>query len=286
VATQNQSVERVGSTAGGDTILADGSVLRGQEVTLAGGIPAFLFPGESSETAIVVGGIHPIESAGIEVANKLVQNLQTASERPDLTTIVVPDINANLFTGINDPKRARLVGGKDLNRNLPPVGQSSDKSGGLDALGDPIHPNVQNVIDLSEQTQATTVVQLHGYSVPSKSGVTTDPRGGRQLEDIEVAREAALVAKAEGAPVPYNQLGTPNERFTLAAQKTNPNEVTIGEFFSSATDKAPAANVILVETTLHRVSDPRTPRELDAFAAAIQRGVLETTPPSQSRLHP
>jgi hypothetical protein len=58
-------------------------------------IQAFFFPGQTDERALVIGGVHGSELSGVEVANRLVKDLQKmagAHKLPKFTTIVVPEL--------------------------------------------------------------------------------------------------------------------------------------------------------------------------------------------------
>src|SRR5262249_10309837 len=56
-------------------------------------ITAYYFPGETAERALVIGGVHGSELAGIEVAQRVVDDLKSGKlPKPYYTVIVVPEL--------------------------------------------------------------------------------------------------------------------------------------------------------------------------------------------------
>ena len=278
----NDAPAEVGTSQSGGIILSNGTERNWRDASYevdGATIPAYEFPGRSGDTVLIYGGIHPNETAAISTLNETVRRLDAEGRQPEDTLIIVPDINANRFSDSGDafdPSRLREIEDLDLNSNLPPPNQSLAEARGKDAIGRDVDPNLAALIELRESTDPTVIVQAHGYSDPAKSGVTTDPRTDTQQHttaDVGLAREVATTAKAAGAPVPYNRLGSGNERFRLKATGRAPGEVTGGQYFSTGNSAAPAANVLLIETSYHGMSTReqslRDPQELSAFATAL-----------------
>src|SRR5262249_31926283 len=105
----------------------------------------------------------------------------------------------------------------------------------------------------------------------------------RTLQDMRLTLQMARVAAHEGARVPGNRLGKPQETVFYPTQKAAHQEgVTFGMYASRATSRAPAANVVLIETYNNEVpsdfssksKQTRRVQELNAFVRAITQVFL------------
>lgn len=146
-------------------------------------IKAFFFPGETDQRALVIGGVHGSELAGVEVANRLADSLRarfdTTGKMPRWTVIIVPALfpesvaKARANPSVNKPKqrasntgrevmvrRASGKGTKELKpaRQYPRPGESlSDiQSKGLaaDTAGTPLKDDEKLKVPVMDETVA------------------------------------------------------------------------------------------------------------------------------------
>jgi hypothetical protein len=153
------------------------------------------FQGSTDRRALVIAGVHGSEKQGIEVANRLIHDLQPPAPPPVLTTIVVPSLfpdNA-LLTGTT----AREDPATPTNRNFPPpsddLAAATPKGGGkaFDVKGRAILPENVMLIELMERFHPERIISIHGTQAPGQAGVFYDRRSPSEAED----RSARTLAK-------------------------------------------------------------------------------------------
>jgi hypothetical protein len=172
-------------------------------------VAASRFAGQSSDVALIVGGIHGNELTGVQVADRLIKTLQAAKTPPALTTIVIPQLFADgrfRLDRAKDPTRY-ILGEKSLyaqqgqhsmdiepNRNLPRVGESyadvrarlarhgvelidyydrtfDYMTSKLDAiLADMMLAENRILVQLIEQEKPTRAASLHGKTAYARLG--------------------------------------------------------------------------------------------------------------------
>jgi len=140
----------------------------------------------------VIAGVHGSEKQGIEVANRLIHDLQPPAPPPVLTTVVVPSLfpdNA-LRTGATARE-----GATPTNRNFPSpsddLAAATPKGGKpLDAEGRAILPENRMLIELMERFHPERIISIHGTQAPGQAGVFYDRRSPSEAEDRS-ARELA-----------------------------------------------------------------------------------------------
>jgi hypothetical protein len=237
-------------------------------------IRAYFFPGTISQRAMIVGGVHGTEQAGVEVVNILLERMRApGAHAPYYSVIIVPE----LFPENVAANRRKTPGRRDPNRQMPAVGASP---GTLDTEGDPIEPENLVLLDLVERFRPERLASVHGHSPPRTGGadmpgITSDARPGHEAEDRALALSMARTAAAMpgGARVPGNRLGTPGET-AVYPTSTAPHEagVTLGDYGSHATSTRPPMNMILIETYGYGNSSSQR----DPAARATRRIELES----------
>ena len=158
-------------------------------------IETHFFPGRTGRRALVIAGVHGTERQGIEVANLLMTDLQSAPA--DFSVILVP----RLFPD-NAERGAFGVreGGTPTNRNFPTADRDFAASRGRDALGRPIRPENEMLMHLMERYRPERIISLHGTQSPGQAGVFYDPRALTTAERTAVEDEAARSAAAASRP--------------------------------------------------------------------------------------
>jgi hypothetical protein len=254
-------------------------------------VQAFLFPGASSERALVLAGVHGSEQSGVEVVELLLAELRKGV-RPHFTTLVVP----KLFPDNYD--KALREGPTETNRNFPVKGTSLDTAraaggakGPIDALGKRILPENILLLQVIERFRPSRIASVHATWDLKKPGVFTDPHkvskgalaanaGGGSAKALEDAARAASdsdrdfalkmarEAQKNGANVAGNKLGSGDENVGFYQKDPpgsslggyGPQDVTEGK----ATDR-PAMQVITMEVGGNpRSSAEKDPRKLAA----------------------
>ncbi len=213
-------------------------------------VTAFYFPGTSDRRAMIIGGVHGSERAGVEVAQLLLARLRAPGAKPPLFSVIVVPV---LFPE-NVAAGARSTAGQpDPNRQMPKVG---DTPAGTDSLGRPMEASNRILLDLVERFRPERIASCHGHSPPAPPAtdmpsITDDPRPGHEKEDDALALDMARAASSMpgGARVPGNHLGTPQEtsRYPTSTAAHQPG-VSFGEYGSHAAGARPAMNVITIET--------------------------------------
>ncbi|WP_409463889.1 DUF4157 domain-containing protein [Amycolatopsis sp. GA6-003] len=259
-------------------------------------IQAFYFPGRTNRHAMIVGGVHGSEAAGVQVVEMLLRILRTPDAQgnprvPAFSVIVVP----TLFPANYAVRSRQSPGGIDPNRNLPQRGQTvgavpvDRRNRPLDARNRPILPENLVLLDLVDRFRPERIAMVHGVAGGPNAGVSTDPRPGHDRpagpdtpegDDLALAREMGSRAIAGGARAPLNERGS----VTYPTQSVPHQEgVTFGMYGSSAAGSRPAMNVVLIETLGNtrsdeiRNSDAAGKRriELQSFADVLRDVFLE-----------
>ena len=177
---------KLGQSAG--TKVAGKTVTRPVEVTF--------FRGSTDRRALVIAGVHGSEQQGIEVARRLINDLQSAGQPPGFTTIVVP----TLFP--DNAARKSREGATPTNRNFPPPSEDladataagggtavdASKSGGKRSRT--ILPENLMLIELMERFHPERIISIHGTQAPGQAGVFYDRRSP-SAEEERRARDLA-----------------------------------------------------------------------------------------------
>lgn len=207
-------------------------------------VRALYFPGLTDRRALVIGGVHGSELAGIEVAESLAASLRTGP-RPYFTVIIVPELfaanaararaqrpapgtNSNIgrYTPLSDVPAGNRVGqgsgarAVDPNRQFPDLGTGMVPTAPTDAEGRPIEPENVALLQLIERFHPERIASVHSIRSATGAGVFADPRtdaaGNLQQAETDADRDLALTmaahAQAGGANVPGNKLNTDGTR--------------------------------------------------------------------------
>ena len=277
-------------------------------------IRAYYFQGRTTERALVIGGVHGSEQSGAEVANLLVESLQTGPS-PHFTTIVVPVLfPANLAAaqaaslpicpsrGCDPIRPGRVTPGEvDPNRQYPPIGYSlatARREGGalgpVDEQGRPMEPETVILLDLIDRFRPSRIASVHAHSMRGRARRDRDMPGifGERSDPMDDALAIAMAQRAEhgGARVPGNWLGTarPEPDYPPSAPRLSAG-TSLGEWASSPITEGgahdrPAMTIITVEVQHYHPSSAeltaadrnRRLRELEAHRDAIREIFLES----------
>ena len=174
-------------------------------------IQATFIRGSTDRRALVIAGVHGSERQGMEVAERLINDLKT--QQPGFTTIIVPSlfpdsaargdeiVAAKNKDNLKEMQKARESGpdpkkSTPTNRNFPPPSQdlTDAKAAGsgtpVDKLGRAILPENLLLIELMERFHPERIISIHGTFGPGSAGVFYDPRSPNAEED-RIARELA-----------------------------------------------------------------------------------------------
>ena len=218
-------------------------------------IQAFLFPGETSERALVISGVHGSEQAGVEVVELLLAELRKGV-RPYYTTVVIPKLFPDNY------ERKLREGSTETNRDFPDRGTSLDTArkkgakkgkGPIDSLGKEILPENIMLMNVFERFRPSRVASVHGTFDLAKAGVFTDPRGtaAETKQDRDLALTMAREAQKGGANVAGNKLGSAKEN--TGFEQADPVGISLGGYGpqdvteGKATDR-PSMTTITMET--------------------------------------
>ncbi|MEE6272664.1 hypothetical protein V2J56_04795 [Georgenia sp. MJ206] len=199
-------------------------------------IRAHLVPGAIDEVALVVAGVHGSEQSGVEVAERLLDQL--AVHRPYFTVVVVPrlfpdnvasraawdkklaaeqgSVTLKKYREVRNAARdpGRVTPGQvDPNRQLPDLGDDLDLANPVDARGRIMEPGAIALLALVNAFSPTRVLSIHAHKTLSSAGIFADPHpstGASALasEAHALAVDTAKHAEAGGAKVPGNKDGT------------------------------------------------------------------------------
>jgi uncharacterized protein DUF4157 len=191
-------------------------------------VDAYYFPGQSTERALIVGGVHGSELASIEVAEILKDELQHASVKPYFSVVLVPVLfpdnravaEAACAKGMRKTNVGRYTAGQprdkvhDPNRKYPKAGKAFDPSKPVAATGQVMEPEHVMLLKLIDEFHPTRVAALHSTHGAHVGGFYADPRTDASGmakgfgPDEKLALEIATRAKAGGANVPGNETAT------------------------------------------------------------------------------
>lgn len=258
-------------------------------------IQAYYFPGTSNRRALIIGGVHGTEKAGVEVVYKLLDYMRGPDARmPYFTVIIVPELfpdNVKSNKRSTDPDH-------DPNRQFPEVGKDAapgkDQSCKVDTNNSCIEDGNLVLMDLIDRFQPERVASVHGHREMSAkemkkqggAGITTDPRPGMEKEDDALAAAMAHKAHDLKVNVPFNNIGTGKETVRYPTNDANHQPgVTFGQWGSHKTPSHPAMNIILIETDGYRFSkkDKQKQQEIESLATVLRDIFLTEEPPKKTK---
>jgi hypothetical protein len=163
-------------------------------------IEAFFFRGSTDRRALVIAGVHGTERQGMEVATRLIHDLQSQTQPPGFTTIIVPSLFPD--NAARGTAGARESGPTPTNRNFPlpseDLAAATEAGGGtaVDASKSKgkrtraILPENLLLLELMERFHPERIISIHGTSGPGSAGVFYDRRSPSADEE-RAARELA-----------------------------------------------------------------------------------------------
>jgi hypothetical protein len=260
-------------------------------------IELHVFPGRSSRSAMVIGGVHGTESVGVDVTRRLLARLRTESgrrERPYFTTIVIPALFPdNLPASHGGDGRARRAtrNRADPNRQFPAIGTAVDAhvvgaarahAGLSDARGRPIERANVALMELIRRCRPCRIASVHAIQKPGSAGIYSDPHTDEDTnlaaEAADLARRIRVITKRLGGLAP----GDPSTGAAYPNQDAVDDEgISLGTWASRSIDagrhRRNAIPVITIE--LKRAwpaSQARRRRSnVEAFMLGIRHGFLE-----------
>jgi len=214
-------------------------------------VEAHFFEGKSNKRALVFGGIHGSEQAGIQVVEMLLKKLK--AKQPYYTVIVIPvlfernanrankykfdkqslESNKHRYTPEKECPRDLIVHEKetnrkgcvDPNRNAPKLGEDINLKDAKDHEGRTmLTPNII-LGDLIERFNPERVASVHSIRNPNSAGFLADPHtdkdgkyGQKEKEktkdDWNLAIDMAKKAKENGAEVIDNHIDIVKDKKT------------------------------------------------------------------------
>jgi hypothetical protein len=279
--------------------------------TLGEPIRAHLVPGETDDVAMVVAGVHGSEQSGVEVAERLLQQL--AVNRPYYTVVVVPRLFPDNVASraawekklaadqgkitlkeyrkvrakAGDPNRA-TAGQVDPNRQFPELGDDLDLAKPVDAKGRPVEPGNLALLALIKAFAPTRIVSIHAQKDLDKAGVFSDPQpavapGALASEADRIAVATAKRAQVLGARVAGNTNaggwsslypGQDPKISKAQMKKENARGRSFGQWGPSKGIAVLTVEVAEQYDSSGAVDDPKRAPELEAHATAIREIVL------------
>ena len=187
-------------------------------------IKAFFFQGATDRRALVIAGVHGTERQGIEVAERLVKDLQSQTQAPGFTTIIVPSMFPD--NAASGKLGERESGPTPTNRNFPLATEdlaAAKKAGGVKAVDASkqggkrtraILPENLLLLELIERFRPERIISIHGTWRAGAAGVFYDRRS---LTDAEVKAARAWAQGMAYMQIPPEQQEAPGGQERLRA---------------------------------------------------------------------
>jgi hypothetical protein len=202
-------------------------------------IPAFYFPGTSTQRALVIAGVHGSELSSIEVAHQLLRQLLEGAQ-PYYSVIIIPSLFPdNAVKAISEPSqiggvsnigRYTFPSSTDPNRQMPSPGEAYNEKSGKDHLGRIIENENQWLLQLIQAFKPQRIINIHAIRNMDYGGVYADPRTDDQgialgySSDSSLAIEIAAYIHQQGGNVEGNKL----DKEPTALYYKDPVPVTAG----------------------------------------------------------
>lgn len=276
-------------------------------------IRAHLVPGQIEDVALVIAGVHGSEQSGVEVADRLLQQLQV--HQPFFTVVVVPRLFPDnvasravwekklandqgkialskyreLRSKDDDPGRITPgKGAKDPNRQFPALGADLDMAKPVDSKGNLVEPGNLALLALIKQFAPKRLVSIHAQKDLKKAGIFADPHpsvaaGPLATEADRLAITAAKRAAALGVGVAGNTRDGgfsslyPGQNPKISKEKMrkeNAKGQSLGQWGPSKGILVLTVEVSEQYTSSGAVNDPKRGAELEAEATALREVVL------------
>lgn len=182
----------------------------------------YYFQGKTDRRALVIGGVHGTELSAIEVAGALVNRMNTASDTPEFSLLVIPELfpdNASLarnrpltIGSTENIGRYTAPAAVDPNRQMPALGCAFDENNPVDSHGREIEPENRMLLKIIRDFAPERMVNLHAIRDVKFAGVFADPRTDEQLiakgfaTDSLLAIQMAKFIGDSAYPLPGNRL--------------------------------------------------------------------------------
>ncbi|HEY5981013.1 MAG TPA: M15 family metallopeptidase [Microlunatus sp.] len=280
-------------------------------------IQAHLVPGEIDDVALVVAGVHGSEQSGVEVADRLLAQLQV--HRPFFTVVIVPRLFPDnvasraawekklaadqgkiavskyreIRTKDKDPGRVTPgKGAKDPNRQFPALGADLDPVRPLDSKGDPVEPGNIALMAVIKQFAPKRLISIHAQKDLNKAGIFADPHPSAAPGPLAVAADDLAIAAAKradalGVRVAGNTRDGgfsslyPGQNPKISAEKMreeNAKGQSLGQWGPSKGIMVLTVEVSEQYTSTGAANDPKRGTELEGEATALREVVLGPPP--------
>ena len=154
-------------------------------------IKAFFFAGSTDRRALVIGGVHGTEKQGIDVAELLIKELQSAADAAGAHDDRGPfAVSRQCRTG--QPQQRRHAHQPQLPGPRQDLAAADKLRSGtaLDALSKAILPENQLLMKLMERFKPERIISIHGTHHLGAAGISFDRRSLR-ADEVEEARDWA-----------------------------------------------------------------------------------------------
>lgn len=208
-------------------------------------IKAFFFRGKTDKRALVIAGVHGTERQGMDVADRMIHDLQSGKQAA-MSAIIVPslfpDNAAAMSEADKDGSRTKGMreGDTPTNRNFPDpsqdlAGATDAKTGkAMDAMHRKILPENQLLMQLIEKFHPERIISIHGTQHTGAAGAFYDARKLSPEEDKAARDWAADTAAKQARSRPQDDEGAGQAR--LQAIQKSLYQQRVAELTTKASD--------------------------------------------------
>lgn len=184
-------------------------------------VEAYYFPGISNKRALIIAGVHGSELSAIEIAKKLIEELQQG-EQPYYSVVIIPCLfpdnaatamrfQSKIGSHVNIGRYTNVLAA-DPNRQMPSLGKQFNYQAAYDHMGRVIEKENQLLLELISEFRPHRIANLHAIRDTAHAGIYADPRTdsrGTALgyeTDSSLAIDMARYVNQTGGSVPGNCL--------------------------------------------------------------------------------
>ena len=280
-------------------------------------IRAHLVPGQIDDVALVVAGVHGSEQSGVEVADRLLAQLQVtgpsspchrapalsrqrgesrrlgeeARRRPGQDRRQASTARFVPRTTIRDGSRLEK-GRRTRTASSRPSAPTSTRPNPLIPKGDPVEPGNIALMALIKQFGPKRLVSIHAQKDLKKAGIFADPHPSAAPGPLATAADDLAIAAAKRAAGPRGQGGRQHPRRWILQPvprtesqdlrgedgEENAKGQSLGQWGPSKGIMVLTVEVSEQYTSTGAVNDPKRGAELEGEATAFREVVLGPPP--------